>query len=359
MSLTVHRLTKRFPTANTPAVAEVSFSAPTGAITALLGPSGSGKSTILRIVAGLEEPDQGTVHFGDDEVTALPVQKRGVGFVFQSYALFRHMTVRDNVAFGLSIRKLGRAEIDERVSDLLRLVQLEGLDDRYPTQLSGGQRQRVAFARALAIEPKILLLDEPFGALDARVRLELRDWLRRFHDERHVTTLLVTQDQEEAMELSEHVVVMHDGKVEQSGTPHDIYDHPATPFVAEFVGGANVLSGRVENGHAALSASLSVPVVVPDGHEGAPVQAFVRPSDIRLTRAPDGDGETEDRVAPARIERLTRIGSAVKVALRLADGTPMTVEMPRSEAQDLGLAEGDRVLVDLRQAKLFVEDYSI
>src|SRR5215470_1261515 len=285
MSLTVHRLTKRFPTANTPAVAEVSFSAPTGAITALLGPSGSGKSTILRIVAGLEEPDQGTVHFGDDEVTALPVQKRGVGFVFQSYALFRHMTVRDNVAFGLSIRKLGRAEIDERVSDLLRLVQLEGLDDRYPTQLSGGQRQRVAFARALAIEPKILLLDEPFGALDARVRLELRDWLRRFHDEVHVTTLLVTHDQEEAMELSEHVVVMHQGRVEQSGSPHDIYDRPATPFVAEFVGGTNVLQGRVENGRAALSQSLSVDV--PGVKEGTQVQAFVRPAEVKLSLPPE------------------------------------------------------------------------
>jgi sulfate/thiosulfate transport system ATP-binding protein len=359
MSLTVHRLTKRFPTANTPAVAQVSFAAPAGAITSLLGPSGSGKSTILRIVAGLEAPDEGTVHFGADDVTALPVQKRGVGFVFQSYALFRHMTVRDNVAFGLSIRHLPRTEIDERVSDLLRLVQLEGLDERYPTQLSGGQRQRVAFARALAIEPKILLLDEPFGALDARVRLELRDWLRRFHDERHVTTLLVTHDQEEAMELSEHVVVMHEGKVEQSGAPHEIYDHPATPFVAEFVGGANVLSGRVENGHAALSASLSVPVVVPGGHEGAPVQAFVRPEDVRLRRAPDGEDDSEDRVAAARIERLTRIGSGVKVALRLADGAPMTVEMPRADAQALGLAEGDRVLVDLRHAKLFVEDYSI
>jgi len=359
MSLTVQCLTKRFPTAQTPAVAQVSFTAPLGAVTALLGPSGSGKSTILRIVAGLETPDEGSVHFGDEEVTGLPVQKRGVGFVFQSYALFRHMTVADNVAFGLAIRHLDKREIDERVRDLLKLVQLEGYDDRYPTQLSGGQRQRVAFARALAIEPKILLLDEPFGALDARVRLELRDWLRRFHEERHVTTILVTHDQDEAMELAEHVVVMHEGRVEQCGPPQEIYDRPATPFVAEFLGGANVLSGRVENGQAALSLALSV--AVPGSREGDKVQAFVRPEDVRLSRAPADENHVPpgDRVAVARVERLARIGAGVKVTLRLADGASMSVEMPRRDADDLGVAEGDRVLVDLRHAKLFIEDYSI
>ena len=359
MSLIVSRLTKRFPTARTPAVADVSFHAPTGVITSLLGPSGSGKSTILRIVAGLEAPDHGQVHFGEDDVTSVPAQKRGVGFVFQSYALFRHMTVRKNVAFGLSIRHLDKDEIATRVEDLLHLVQLDGYGERFPTQLSGGQRQRVAFARALAIEPRILLLDEPFGALDARVRVELRDWLRRFHDERHVTTLLVTHDQEEAMELSQHVVVMHQGKVEQVGPPHEIYDRPATPFVAEFVGGANVLSGRVHNGQAALASALSV--AVPDGRDGDEVRAFVRPEDVRLRRAAkdEGDGSDGERVTVARIERLVRVGGGVKVALRLADGAPMTVELPRADAQDLGLAEGDRVLVDLRHAKLFVEDYSI
>jgi sulfate transport system ATP-binding protein len=352
MSVVVAKITKRFPAAHTPAVSGVSFSAPEGAITTLLGPSGSGKSTILRIVAGLEQPDEGIVRFGDDDVTRLPVQKRSVGFVFQSYALFRHMTVQANVAFGLTIRKLPRREIAERVADLLRLVQLEGYGDRYPHQLSGGQRQRVAFARALAIQPKILLLDEPFGALDARVRLELRDWLHRFHDERHVTTLLVTHDQEEAMELSEHVVVMHQGRVEQSGSPHDIYDRPATPFVAEFVGGTNVLSGHVQDGRAALSRSLSV--AIPGGREGAQVQAFVRPQEVKLSRA-----EGEQDVSVARVERLTRVGANAKVSLQLPDGTPMIVELPRAEVDALGIAEGDRVLVDLRDAKIFVEDYSI
>jgi sulfate/thiosulfate transport system ATP-binding protein len=353
MSLVVKGVTKRFTSGHAPAVENVSFTAPLGAITTLLGPSGSGKSTILRIVAGLEQPDRGTVTFGDEDVTRVPVQKRNVGFVFQSYALFRHMTVKANVAFGLKVRRTPRRDLDDRVEHLLRLVQLEGFGDRYPAQLSGGQRQRVAFARALAIQPRLLLLDEPFGALDARVRLELREWLHRLHDETHVTTLLVTHDQEEAMELSEHVVVMHLGRVEQAGPPHEVYDRPATPFVAEFVGGANVLSGRVENGQAALSSSLVVPV--PGGRDGASVQAFVRPGDVRLSRPGDSDAE----VAVARVERLARLGGQVKVSLRLPDGGPMNVEMSRAEIEALGIGEGDRVLVDLRHAKLFVEDYSI
>ena len=213
-------------------MADVSFRAPTGGITTLLGPSGSGKSTVLRVVAGLEQPDAGQVMFGGEDVTQLPAQKRGLGFVFQSYALFKHMTVRKNIAFGLGVRKVGVEETRRKVEELLSLVQLDGLGDRYPAQLSGGQRQRVAFARALAIEPKVLLLDEPFGALDAQVRVELRDWLRAFNAQRHVTTLLVTHDQEEAVELSDHVVVMHEGRVAQAGTPREIYDRPATPFVA-------------------------------------------------------------------------------------------------------------------------------
>ena len=227
MSLVVKNLTKRFTARGTPAVADVSFAAPTGGITTLLGPSGSGKSTVLRVVAGLEQPDSGQILFGDDDVTNLPAQKRGLGFVFQSYALFKHMTVRRNIAFGLGVRKVARQGGDRRkVDELLSLVQLDGLGERYPPQLSGGQRQRVAFARALAIEPKMLLLDEPFGALDAQVRVELRDWLRRFHDEHHVTTLLVTHDQEEAAEVSDHVVVMHEGRVAQAGTPREVYDRP-------------------------------------------------------------------------------------------------------------------------------------
>jgi sulfate/thiosulfate transport system ATP-binding protein len=353
VSVVVKGVTKRFTSGHAPAVEDVSFSAPLGSITTLLGPSGSGKSTILRIVAGLEQPDRGTVHFGPEDVTNVPVQKRNVGFVFQSYALFRHMTVKANVAFGLRVRGTARRQLDDRVEELLRLVQLEGFGDRYPAQLSGGQRQRVAFARALAIQPRLLLLDEPFGALDARVRLELREWLHRLHDETHVTTLLVTHDQEEAMELSEHVVVMHLGRVEQAGPPQEVYDRPATPFVAEFVGGANVLSGRVQNGHAALSSSLVVPV--PGGREGANVQAFVRPADVRLSRPDEGVPE----ISVARVERMTRMGAQVKVSLRLADGAAMTVETSRAEIEALGIAEGDRVLVDLPHAKLFFEDYAI
>ncbi len=256
MSLVVNNLTKRFTLRGTPAVADVSFAAPTGGITTLLGPSGSGKSTVLRMVAGLEQPDSGTVQFGERDFTTVPAQRRGIGFVFQSYALFKHMNVRKNIAFGLRVRKTAPEEVRARVDELLSLVQLDGLGERYPGQLSGGQRQRVAFARALAIAPQLLLLDEPFGALDAQVRLELREWLRRFHDQRHVTTLLVTHDQEEAMEVSDHVVVMHEGRVAQVGQPQEVYDRPATPFVASFVGGANVLRGHMRDGRASVGSRI-------------------------------------------------------------------------------------------------------
>jgi sulfate transport system ATP-binding protein len=356
MSLTIKNVTKRFTARGTPAVSDVSLFAPTGGITALLGPSGSGKSTVLRMVAGLEQPDSGTVHFDDRDYTFVPPQLRGVGIVFQSYALFGHMTVRKNIAFGLRVRKLPARDIDRKVDELLTLVQLDGLGHRYPTQLSGGQRQRVAFARALAIEPRMLLLDEPFGALDAQVRVELRDWLRRFHDERHLTTLLVTHDQEEAMEVSDHVVVMQAGKVAQAGPPQEVYDRPATPFVASFVGGTNVLRGEMRDGRASVGAFA---VEVPQGSSAAPdgtsVQAFVRPHEVTLTRA---DGKTPE-ISVARVERMTRLGSQVKVSLKLADGAAMTVEMPKTEVDVLGIAEGDLVMANLRDAKVFVEDYSI
>jgi sulfate transport system ATP-binding protein len=356
MSVVVRNLTKRFTVRGTPAVADVSFTAPAGRITTLLGPSGSGKSTVLRVVAGLEQPDDGAVLFGEQDLTAVPAQKRGVGFVFQSYALFKHMNVRSNIAFGLHVRRMAKEDVRRKVDELLSLVQLEGLGERYPTQLSGGQRQRVAFARALAIEPKVLLLDEPFGALDAQVRIELREWLRQFHDQRHVTTLLVTHDQEEAMEVSDHVVVMHEGRVAQAGPPHEVYDRPATPFVASFVGGANVLSGHMQDGRASVGAFA---VVVPEGGAQAPngtaVHAFVRPHDVGLTKAVDDSPE----VSVARVERLARLGGYVKLSLRLADGAPMTVEMPKSEVEALGISEGDLVMANLREAKVFVEDYSI
>ncbi len=355
MSLIVKNLTKRFTARGTPAVSDVSFAAPAGGITTLLGPSGSGKSTVLRVIAGLEQPDSGQVLFGDEDVTRLPAQHRGLGFVFQSYALFKHMTVRKNIAFGLGVRKTPKEVVRRKVEELLGLVQLDGLGDRYPAQLSGGQRQRVAFARALAIEPKMLLLDEPFGALDAQVRMELREWLRRFHDEHHVTTLLVTHDQEEAMEVSDHVVVMHEGRVAQAGTVREVYDQPATPFVAGFVGGANVLRGQMVDGRVSVgSFDMSMPngTAAPDG---AAVNAYVRPHDVTLTKA---DADTPE-VSIARVERMAWIGGYVKLSLKLSDGAPMTVEMPKADIEALGINEGDLVMANLREAKVFVEDYSI
>jgi sulfate/thiosulfate transport system ATP-binding protein len=356
MSLIVKNLTKRFTARGTPAVSDVSFAAPPGGITTLLGPSGSGKSTVLRVIAGLEQPDSGQVLFGDEDVTHLAAQHRGLGFVFQSYALFKHMTVRKNIAFGLGVRKTPKEQARRKVEELLELVQLDGLGDRYPAQLSGGQRQRVAFARALAIEPKMLLLDEPFGALDAQVRVELRDWLRRFHDEHHVTTLLVTHDQEEAMEVSDHVVVMHEGRVAQAGTIREVYDRPATPFVAGFVGGANILRGQMVDGRVNVGSSLAVSVTnSTDAPEGAAVNAYVRPHDVTLTKA-DADSP---EIAVARVERMAWIGGYVKLSLKLSDGAPMTVEMPKSEIETLGINEGDLVMANLREAKVFIEDYSI
>jgi len=355
LSLVVKNLTKRFTTRGTPAVADVSFTAPAGGITTLLGPSGSGKSTVLRVIAGLEQPDAGVIMFGDEDVTNLPAQKRGLGFVFQSYALFKHMTVRKNIAFGLGVRKVDKEQARHRVEELLKLVQLDGLGDRYPTQLSGGQRQRVAFARALAIEPKMLLLDEPFGALDAMVRVELRDWLRKFHDEQHVTTMLVTHDQEEAAEVSDHVVVMHEGHVAQVGTPRDIYDKPATPFVAGFVGGANVLRGQMLNGRVSVGAMAVAIAGGSDAPDGTAVNAYVRSHDVTLTKADASAPE----ISVARVERMAWLGGYVKLSLKLSDGSPMTVEMPKTEVETLALAEGDRVMANLREAKVFVEDYSI
>jgi sulfate transport system ATP-binding protein len=355
MSLTVQNLTKRFTASGTPAVADVSFVAPSGGITTLLGPSGSGKSTVLRMVAGLEQPDSGQVLFGDEDVTRLPAQKRGLGFVFQSYALFKHMDVRANVAFGLGVRKVPKDERRRKVDELLSLVQLDGLGERYPAELSGGQRQRVAFARALAISPKVLLLDEPFGALDAQVRVELRDWLRRLHNEQHVTTLLVTHDQAEAMEVSDQVVVMHEGRVAQTGSVREIYDRPSTPFVAAFVGGANVLRGQMVGGRVSFGA-LAVDVAdVANAPDGSSVNAYVRPHDVALTKAETG----APAISVARIERMAWLGGTVKVSLKLSDGAPMTVEMPKAEAQALAIAEGDLVMANPREAKVFVEDYSI
>ena len=285
MSIEIRGVTKTF--GSFVAVDDVSLTVPTGELTALLGPSGSGKTSLLRIIAGLERADRGQVLFEGEDATARDVRKRGVGFVFQHYALFRHMTVFENVAFGLRVRpradRPGEAEIKKKVTDLLRLVQLDWLGDRYPSQLSGGQRQRVALARALAVEPKVLLLDEPFGSLDAKVRQELRRWLRRLHDEIRVTSVFVTHDQEEALEVSDRVVVMNRGRVEQVGTPQEVFDKPATPFVMGFLGSVNVFHGRVEAGRAHLG-PLSVDYPAHDGAAPRPAQGFARPWELELAR---------------------------------------------------------------------------
>ena len=362
LGIVVRNLEKSFGT--TRVVDDVSFEVPRGELVALLGPSGGGKSTVLRIIAGLEEPDRGEVLLGGVVANGKRVQDRAVGFVFQHYALFRHMTVRKNIAFGLEIRKRPQKEIDATVDELLGLVQLDALGNRYPSELSGGQRQRVALARALAPRPSLLLLDEPFGALDAKVRVELREWIRRLHKERGITSVFVTHDQEEAMDLADRVIVLQKGRVEQIGTPEEIYDHPATEFVASFVGSINVLKGQAFGGQAAFGA---LAVHAPPGtSDGARLHAFVRPHDIQLRgRAdPDADGDSpladsRPAVATAEIERMSRVGFMVKMELRLADGQPLAVELTKDRVAELGLHEGDRVLVNLRDAKVFVQDYAI
>lgn len=328
MSIEVHKVGKRF--GDYVALDEVSLEVPSGSLTALLGPSGSGKSTLLRVIAGLEPPDSGSVTLQGQDVTRVPPQGRGVGFVFQHYAAFRHMTVWDNVAFGLQVRKQPRAEIKERVDELLHLVQLDGFAQRYPSQLSGGQRQRMALARALAVRPSVLLLDEPFGALDARVRKELRDWLRRLHEEVPVTTVLVTHDQEEAMEVADRVVVLDHGRVQQVGSPRELYEHPANAFVMSFVGPVNQLDG-----------------------------AFVRPHDVLIHPAPPSfDRLRTNGSRPAReavVERLTHLGFEVRVQLELNDGHRVWSQITRDDLDRLGLREEQRVYVESRRARTFSE----
>jgi sulfate transport system ATP-binding protein len=300
------------------ALDDVSIDVPEGSLTALLGPSGSGKSTLLRVIAGLEEPDEGTVLISGTDATKVPPQKRGVGFVFQHYAAFKHMTVWNNVAFGLKIRKRSRGEISRRVDELLALVHLDGFAHRYPAQLSGGQRQRMALARALAVEPKVLLLDEPFGALDARVRKDLRLWLRRLHDEVHVTTIFVTHDQEEAMDIAEQIVVMNDGKIEQTGEPRTLYENPANEFVMSFVGPVNRIG-----------------------------EDYIRPHDFDLLLEPNGSAEE------AMIERVVHLGFEVRVEFTLPDGRQAWAQVTREEAQQLELQPKQIVYVRHARSKVF------
>ena len=306
--ITARSITKHF--GDFRALDDVSLEIPDGSLTALLGPSGSGKSTLLRIIAGLESPDSGKVEIHGEDVTGVPPQDRGIGFVFQHYAAFKHMTVRDNVGFGLSIRKRPKDEIRKRVDDLLEIVGLGGYHDRMPSQLSGGQRQRMALARALAVEPKVLLLDEPFGALDAKVRAELRAWLRRLHDEVHVTTVLVTHDQEEAMEITDRIAVMDHGVIEQVGAPRELYDQPATPFVMSFLGPVTEVG-----------------------------DVLVRPHDLSVSLEP-GDGARE-----AQVSRVVHLGFEVRVELELADDGQVSVQLTKAEAEQLELAQGDIVYV--------------
>ena len=316
MAIAVRRVTKRF--GDFTALDNVSLAIPSGSLTALLGPSGSGKSTLLRIIAGLETADEGAVFIDDKNVTGRPPQERGVGFVFQHYAAFKHMTVYDNVAFGLKIRKWKKPETSKRVHELLQLVQLDGLAGRFPSQLSGGQRQRMALARALAVEPKVLLLDEPFGALDAKVRKDLRTWLRRLHEEMHVTTIFVTHDQEEAMDVAGQLVVMNEGRVEQSGTADELYEHPANEFVMSFVGEVNRLGDD-----------------------------FVRPHDMEVVLDPD------DRTQEGLVQRIVALGFEVRVELTLGDGTEVWAQLTRAELQRLELREGQIAYLRPIQAKSF------
>jgi sulfate transport system ATP-binding protein len=324
---------------------DVSVEVPAGELVALLGPSGCGKTTLLRIIAGLEDADRGEVLHGGTPIADRTARERNVGLVFQHYALFRHMSVFENVAFALRVRRRGRAAVRERVMELLRLVQLEGLEKRFPSQLSGGQRQRVALARALATEPKVLLLDEPFGALDARVRAELRQWLRRLHDEIHVTTLFVTHDQEEAFEVSDRVVLMNRGRVEQVGSPARVFDQPASPFVMEFLGQVNVFHGRVAGGRAHVG---GVAFAAPTAGDAPSARVFVRPHELELS----ADALPESFAAEVR--RLTPIGGQVRVELTSAAfPETLSAEVDARRAADLALAPGVLVWVAPRRVRVF------
>jgi sulfate/thiosulfate transport system ATP-binding protein len=322
------------------AVDQVSLEIKSGSLVALLGPSGSGKSTLLRLIAGLEMPDSGKILLTGQDATYQSVQERNIGFVFQHYALFKHLTVRQNIAFGLEIRKTQTKKVKGRVEQLLELVQLTGLGDRYPSQLSGGQRQRVALARALAVEPSVLLLDEPFGALDAKVRKDLRAWLRRLHDEVHVTTVFVTHDQEEAMEVSDEVVVMNQGRVEQIGTPADIYDNPATAFVMSFIGPVNVLPNTSK-------------IFQSSGFDSQHPQVYLRPQDVVIERQANGT------TAPATVTRLIHLGWEIQVELTLDDGQVVAAHLTRDRFNELQIEPQQRVYVKPKDAKSFPLYYSI
>jgi sulfate transport system ATP-binding protein len=349
MSISVQNVSKRY--GGFVALDDVSIEAPSGGLLALLGPSGSGKTTLLRIIAGLEPADTGTILYRDDNITDRSARDRNVGFVFQHYALFRHMTVYENVAFGLRVRKWPEAKVRDRVHELLHLIRLETYGDRFPSQLSGGQRQRVALARALAPRPGILLLDEPFGALDAQVRQELRSALRRLHDEIHVTSIFVTHDQEEAFEVADTVVVMNRGRVEQAGTPAEVFEHPSTAFVMDFLGNVNVfhgLAGQAVLGHNGNGADG---LAVLNGH----AKVYIRPHELEIDRMPLGASSLRSKVL-----HINPAGPVVKVRLMAEEfGLAINVDLTQPRAQELGLRLGEHVYVFPQRVRVFVPDYSI
>jgi sulfate/thiosulfate transport system ATP-binding protein len=339
MNIRVENLSKRFE--SFVAVDNVSFEVESGSLVALLGPSGSGKSTILRILAGLETPDSGSVWFGNEEATHIPARARSIGFVFQHYALFRHLTVEQNVAFGLDVRRVPKAVAQKRARELLDLVGLSGLEQRYPSQLSGGQRQRVALARSLAPEPRLLLLDEPFGAVDAKVREELRQWLRRLHDEVGVTSIFVTHDQDEAFSVSDRVLVIHQGRLEQSGTPTRILDDPATEFVARFVGDVNAFPSVV---HAGTAVSGSLRAKLDDSHAPGPVQLMVRSYDFKIW--PEEPGV-------ATVERVVRLSDRVRVHATVDGAGPIVAQFPRRSRLLRGIQPGCRIQVEVTRSRTY------
>lgn len=352
MSISVKNVSKKF--GHFVALENVNLEVPNGELTALLGPSGSGKTTLLRIIAGLECGDEGTVLHHDQDVTDQSARDRNVGFVFQHYALFRHMTVFDNVAFGLSVRHVAPAEIQKRVTELLWLVRLEGLERRYPAQLSGGQRQRVALARALAVQPKVLLLDEPFGALDAKVRSELRQWLRRLHDEIHLTSVFVTHDQEEAFEVADQVVVMRAGRIEQAGSPQQVFEHPANPFVMDFLGHVNVFHGRVQDGRAHIG---NLDFAYPDyqDNQSRPAAVYVRPHELDIDEVPLGASNVL-----AKVLHINPMGSMARVQLHSeAFDFLIHVDTSHERCLELALRPGKLVYVAPKKMRIFLPDFTI
>ncbi|OES43468.1 sulfate/molybdate ABC transporter ATP-binding protein [Domibacillus iocasae] len=348
MSIQIKEVSKTFGSFQ--ALSDINLDIQTGELVALLGPSGSGKTSLLRIIAGLEESDNGAILFGNEEITHIRATERKVGFVFQHYALFKHMTVFDNVAYGLKVRpkkeRPSKKDITEKVRELLSLVKLDAFADRYPAQLSGGQRQRVALARALAVEPKVLLLDEPFGALDAKVRKELRRWLRRLHDDFHITSIFVTHDQEEALDVADRIVVMNEGKIEQIGSPEEVYEHPNSPFVYDFLGNVNVFHGRLENGQWRNGA----------GGENHGSLAYVRPHDILIERKKPADDAVQAKVVHVHV-----VGRTVHIELKQERTDQfLEAELTKERYRELNIKVGENVFVRPNQLKVFIpEDYSI